>query len=115
MVKAMGSWLRPNCPLAGTKPTHGAPAHRSAECNADAVIRILHDGEEGYEDHVKGAGIDAPSSPARASGTSCFEVELGALDEIQQGSYVSWMGTTRATSGSRRCRRFEHSMFVLAA
>jgi len=60
------------------------------------------------------AGIACPIVTGAGSGTFMFEVELGAWDEIQPGSYVFMDADYARNEWAPPMPRFEHALFVLA-
>jgi D-serine deaminase-like pyridoxal phosphate-dependent protein len=60
------------------------------------------------------AGIACPIVTGAGSGTFMFEVDLGAWDEIQPGSYVFMDSDYARNEWAPMMPRFEHSLFVLA-
>jgi D-serine deaminase-like pyridoxal phosphate-dependent protein len=59
-------------------------------------------------------GIDTPIVTGAGSGTFMFEVESGAWDEIQPGSYVFMDVDYARNEWAAPLPRFEHALFVLA-
>jgi D-serine deaminase-like pyridoxal phosphate-dependent protein len=59
-------------------------------------------------------GIDTPIVTGAGSGTFMFEVESGAWDEIQPGSYIFMDVDYARNEWAAPLPRFEHALFVLA-
>jgi len=103
-----------NLRFMGIHAYHGRAQHiRSAEerrvviQNASLLVKntkamLLH------------AGLPCPIVTGAGSGTFMFEVELGAWDEIQPGSYVFMDWDYARNEWAPPMPRFEHSLFVLA-
>ena len=63
---------------------------------------------------IEVAGIACPIVTGGGSGTFMFEIESGAYDEIQPGSYVFMDADYARNEWADPLPRFEHSLFVLA-
>ena len=63
---------------------------------------------------LKKQGIDCPIVTGAGSGTFMFEVESGAWDEIQPGSYVFMDADYARNEWAAPLPRFQHALFVLA-
>ena len=104
----------PGLRFAGLQAYHGRAQHiRSAEerraaiTNSSLIVkntRVL----------LQQNGVDCPIVTGAGSGTFMFEVELGAWDEIQPGSYVFMDWDYARNEWAPPLPRFEHSLFVLA-
>ena len=105
----------PNLRFAGLQAYHGRAQHiRSAE-ERRAVIENAALACQEYESACcEKTGIACPIVTGAGSGTFMFEVELGAWDEIQPGSYVFMDGDYARNEWAAPLPRFEHSLFVLA-
>jgi 3-hydroxy-D-aspartate aldolase len=104
----------PNLRFAGIHAYHGRAQHiRSAE-ERRAVIQNSSLLVKNTKTLLKGAGIDCPIVTGAGSGTFMFEVELGAWDEIQPGSYIFMDWDYARNEWAPPMPRFEHSLFVLA-
>jgi 3-hydroxy-D-aspartate aldolase len=60
-------------------------------------------------------GIDTPVVTGAGSGSFMFEVESGAWDEIQPGSYIFMDADYARNEWAAPLPRFEHALFVLTA
>jgi D-serine deaminase-like pyridoxal phosphate-dependent protein len=65
---------------------------------------------------IEAAGIACPLVTGGGSGTFMFEIESGAYDEIQPGSYVFMDADYGRNLGDdgQPVHEFEHSLFILA-
>ena len=63
---------------------------------------------------LKENGIACPLVTGAGSGTFMLEIEAGAWDEIQPGSYIFMDGDYAKNEWAPPLPRFEHSLFVLA-
>jgi 3-hydroxy-D-aspartate aldolase len=103
----------PNLRFAGIHAYHGRAQHiRSAE-ERRAVITSSSLHVENTRALLNTAGIACPIVTGAGSGTFMFEVELGAWDEIQPGSYVFMDADYARNEWAPPMPRFEHSLFVL--
>jgi D-serine deaminase-like pyridoxal phosphate-dependent protein len=103
-----------NLRFAGLQAYHGRAQHiRSMEERHAAI--------EGAAQHVfhtkrllEKAGIACPIVTGAGSGTFMLEVEAGAWDEIQPGSYAFMDADYAKNEWAAPLPRFEHALFVLA-
>jgi D-serine deaminase-like pyridoxal phosphate-dependent protein len=103
-----------NLRFAGIHAYHGRAQHiRSAE-ERRAVITNSALLVKNTKTLLQQNGIDCPIVTGAGSGTFMFEVELGAWDEIQPGSYVFMDWDYARNEWAPPMPRFEHSLFVLA-
>ena len=104
----------PNLRFAGIQAYHGRAQHIRSVEERRAVITnaCLH--VKQTKTLLKEAGIECPVVTGAGSGTFMFEVELGAWDEIQPGSYVFMDADYARNEWAPPLPRFEHSLFVLA-
>jgi len=63
---------------------------------------------------IEAAGIACPIVTGGGSGTFMFEIESGAYDEIQPGSYIFMDADYARNEWAAPLPRFEHALFVLA-
>ena len=104
----------PSLRFAGMHAYHGRAQHiRSAE-ERRAVISNCSLQVKNAKALLKTAGIACPIVTGAGSGTFMFEVELGAWDEIQPGSYIFMDADYARNEWAPPLPRFEHSLFVLA-
>jgi len=104
----------PNLRFAGVHAYHGRAQHIRSAQERRAVITnsFLH--VKNTKALLAAAGIACPIVTGAGSGTFMFEVELGAWDEIQPGSYVFMDADYARNEWAPPMPRFEHSLFVLA-
>jgi len=104
----------PNLRFAGIHAYHGRAQHiRSMEERRAVILESsLQVGNTRMQ--LTTAGIDCPIVTGAGSGTFMFEVELGAWDEIQPGSYVFMDADYARNEWAPPMPRFEHALFVLA-
>ena len=103
-----------NLRFAGLQAYHGRAQHMRTMEERHAAI-------EGSAQHVfemkrllAQAGIQCPIVTGAGSGTYMLEVEAGAWDEIQPGSYVFMDVDYAKNEWAAPLPRFEHALFVLA-
>lgn len=104
----------PGLRFAGIHAYHGRAQHiRSAdERRAVIVNAALH--VKNTKAMLKDAGIDCPIVTGAGTGTFMLEVEQGAWDEIQPGSYAFMDWDYARNEWAPPMPRFEHALFVLA-
>ena len=104
----------PNLRFAGIHAYHGRAQHiRSVEERRAVIMNAcLH--VKDTKSMLKDAGIACPIVTGAGSGTFMFEVEMGAWDEIQPGSYVFMDADYARNEWAPPMPRFAHSLFVLA-
>jgi D-serine deaminase-like pyridoxal phosphate-dependent protein len=104
----------PSLRFAGLQAYHGRAQHIRSIDERRAVITksFLH--VRNTRALLNAAGIDCPIVTGAGSGTFMFEVELGAWDEIQPGSYVFMDADYARNEWAPPLPRFEHALFVLA-
>jgi D-serine deaminase-like pyridoxal phosphate-dependent protein len=100
--------------FAGLQAYHGRAQHMRTMEERHAAI-------EGAAQHVfemkrllQKAGIPCPIVTGAGSGTYMLEVEAGAWDEIQPGSYIFMDVDYAKNEWAAPLPRFEHALFVLA-
>ena len=101
--------------FAGLQAYHGRAQHMRTMEERHAAI-------EGSAQHVfemkrllQKAGIPCPIVTGAGSGTYMLEVEAGAWDEIQPGSYIFMDVDYAKNEWAAPLPRFEHALFVLAS
>lgn len=104
-----------NLRFAGLQAYHGRAQHlrSTAERRAaiDGAARAVRKTEELLNKH----GIECPIVTGAGSGTYMLEVENGAWNEIQPGSYIFMDVDYGRNEWAAPLPRFEHSLFVLAS
>ncbi len=104
----------PNLRFAGIHAYHGRAQHiRSAE-ERRAVIQNSSLLVRNTKTLLEKNKIVCPIVTGAGSGTFMFEVELGAWDEIQPGSYIFMDWDYARNEWAPPMPRFEHALFVLA-
>ena len=103
-----------NLRFAGLQAYHGRAQHMRTMEERHAAI-------EGAAQHVyemkrllAQAGIECPIVTGAGSGTYMLEVEAGAWDELQPGSYIFMDVDYAKNEWAAPLPRFEHALFVLA-
>ena len=105
----------PSLRFAGLHAYHGRAQHiRSMEERRAVIGNAAAAGAERRKALLKAAGIACPIVTGAGSGTFMFEVEMGAWDEIQPGSYVFMDWDYARNEWAPPMPRFEHALFVLA-
>jgi len=104
----------PSLRFAGIHAYHGRAQHIRSMDERRAVITNSSLDVKNTKAMLKAAGIDCPLVTGAGSGTFMFEVELGAWDEIQPGSYIFMDSDYARNEWAPPLPRFEHSLFVLA-
>jgi 3-hydroxy-D-aspartate aldolase len=104
----------PNLKFAGMHAYHGRAQHIRSHEERKAVIASSAAAVRNTRGLLADAGIACPIVTGAGSGTFMFEVELGAWDEIQPGSYVFMDWDYAKNEWAPPLPRFEHSLFVLA-
>ena len=104
-----------NLRFAGLQAYHGRAQHmRTMEERRAAIANSsLH--VKNTRAMLQAAGIPCPIVTGAGSGTFMFEVEQGAWDEIQPGSYIFMDWDYARNESAAPMPRFEHALFVLAA
>jgi len=100
--------------FAGIHAYHGRAQHIRSADERRAVITNSALYVKNTKALLLEAGIACPIVTGAGSGTFMYEVELGAWDEIQPGSYVFMDWDYARNEWAPPMPRFEHSLFVLA-
>jgi D-serine deaminase-like pyridoxal phosphate-dependent protein len=103
-----------NLKFAGLQAYHGRAQHVRSLAERRAAIagaaqRVLQ-----TKELLEKAGIDCPIVTGAGSGTYMLEVEAGAWDEIQPGSYAFMDADYARNEWAAPLPRFRHALFVLA-
>lgn len=104
----------PSLRFAGLQAYHGRAQHMRSMEERRSVIRNASLLVQNTKSMLQEAGIPCPLVTGAGSGTFMFEVELGAWDEIQPGSYIFMDWDYAKNEWAPPLPRFEHSLFVLA-
>jgi D-serine deaminase-like pyridoxal phosphate-dependent protein len=100
--------------FAGLQAYHGRAQHLRTIAERRTVIARAADAVRATRKLIGGAGIACPVVTGAGSGTFMLEVESGAWDEIQPGSYVFMDADYAKNEWAPPLPRFEHSLFVLS-
>jgi 3-hydroxy-D-aspartate aldolase len=103
----------PNLRFAGLQAYHGRAQHMRTMDERRAVIARAADAVRLTKELLQRESIACPIVTGAGSGTFMFEVESGAWDEIQPGSYVFMDADYARNEWLAPLPRFEHSLFVL--
>ncbi len=105
----------PNLRFGGLQAYHGRAQHMRGMDERHGVIEAAAQHVQHTKRLLKAAGIDCPVVTGAGSGTFMFEVESGAWDEVQCGSYAFMDADYARNEWAAPLPRFEHSLFVYAA
>jgi len=103
----------PELRFAGLQAYHGRAQHLRSLEERRAVIRNAAVIVQNTRTLLHEAGVACPCVTGAGSGSFMFEVEAGAWDEIQPGSYVFMDWDYAKNEWAPPLPRFEHSLFVL--
>jgi len=98
----------------GLQAYHGRAQHIRSMEERHAVIETAAQHVQHTKRLLKEAGIDCPTVTGAGSGTFMLEVEAGAWDEIQCGSYAFMDVDYAKNEWAAPLPRFEHALFVLS-
>ena len=104
----------PRLRFAGVHAYHGRAQHIRSVDERRAVIGAAAAAVGSTKILLQKSNIPCPIVTGAGSGTFMFEVELGAWDEIQPGSYIFMDADYARNDWAPPMPRFEHSLFVLA-
>ena len=104
----------PGLRFGGLQAYHGRAQHLRSMAERRACIAGAGEAVRATKALFKRNGIDTPIVTGAGSGTFMFEVESGAWDEIQPGSYVFMDVDYARNEWAAPLPRFEHALFVLA-
>ena len=100
--------------FAGLQAYHGRAQHMRSMEERHAAIEKAAQHVQHTKRLLAQAGIDCPIVTGAGSGTYMLEVESGAWDEIQPGSYVFMDADYAKNEWAAPLPRFEHALFVLS-
>lgn len=103
----------PSLRFAGLHAYHGRAQHVRSMADRRAAIEHAAEAVRLTKNLLKQNGIDCPIVTGAGSGTFMFEIESGAWDEIQPGSYVFMDADYARNEWAAPLPRFEHALFVL--
>jgi D-serine deaminase-like pyridoxal phosphate-dependent protein len=104
----------PGLRFAGLQAYHGRAQHQRSMAERRASIERAAEAVRATKSLLTGYGIETPIVTGAGSGSFMFEVESGAWDEIQPGSYVFMDADYARNEWAAPMPRFEHALFVLA-
>ena len=103
-----------NLRFAGLQAYHGRAQHIRSMEERHAVIETAAQHVEHTKRLLAEANIACPVVTGAGSGTFMLEVEAGAWDEIQPGSYAFMDADYAKNEWAAPLPRFEHALFVLS-
>jgi len=103
-----------NLRFAGLQAYHGRAQHIRSMEERHAVIETAAQHVQHTKRLLAEAGIPCPVVTGAGSGTFMLEVEAGAWDEIQCGSYAFMDVDYAKNEWAAPLPRFEHALFVLS-
>jgi 3-hydroxy-D-aspartate aldolase len=106
--------VRSGLRFAGLQAYHGRAQHIRSMEERHAVIETAAQHVQHTKRLLKEAGIECPIVTGAGSGTFMLEVEAGAWDEIQCGSYAFMDADYAKNEWAAPLPRFEHALFVLS-
>jgi D-serine deaminase-like pyridoxal phosphate-dependent protein len=105
--------LRCGLRFAGLQAYHGRAQHIRSTEERHAVIETAAQHVMHTKRLLEKAGIACPRVTGAGSGTYMLEVQAGAWDEIQPGSYAFMDADYAKNEWAAPLPRFEHALFVL--
>jgi D-serine deaminase-like pyridoxal phosphate-dependent protein len=102
-----------NLRFAGLQAYHGRAQHVRSTAERRALIGKAAAAVRATRELLGKNGIACPIVTGAGSGTFMFEVESGAWDEIQPGSYAFMDADYAKNEWAAPLPRFEHALFVL--
>jgi D-serine deaminase-like pyridoxal phosphate-dependent protein len=103
----------PNLRFAGLQAYHGRAQHLRSTAERRAQIGSSAQAVRATRELLARNGIACPIVTGAGSGTFMFEIESGAWDEIQPGSYAFMDADYARNEWTAPLPRFEHALFVL--
>src|SRR6185295_6310046 len=97
----------------GLQAYHGMAQHLRSTAERRAAIEKSAAAVRATRDLLGRAGIDCPRVTGAGSGTYMLEIQTGAWDEIQPGSYAFMDADYARNEWAAPLPRFEHALFVL--
>ena len=115
MAVRLASSIRefPGLKFAGLQAYHGRAQHLRSLAERRAAIAASAATVRATKDLLEKEGIACPIVTGAGSGTYMLEVEAGAWDEIQPGSYVFMDADYARNEWAAPLPRFRHALFVL--
>jgi 3-hydroxy-D-aspartate aldolase len=112
---ALAAGIGGNLRFAGLQAYHGRAQHVRSMAERRASIAKAASAVLETKQVLEKRGIDCPIVTGAGSGTFMFEVESGAWDEIQPGSYVFMDADYARNEWAAPLPRFQHALFVISA
>jgi D-serine deaminase-like pyridoxal phosphate-dependent protein len=103
-----------NLRFAGLQAYQGRAQHVRSIAERRAAIEIAASAVRASKELLARNGIGCPIVTGAGSGTYMLEVETGAWDEIQPGSYIFMDVDYSKNEWAAPLPRFDHSLFVLS-
>ena len=103
-----------NLRFAGLQAYHGRAQHVRSLAERRAIIKKAAADVRLTKELLQKDRIDCPTVTGAGSGTYMMEVESGAWDEVQPGSYVFMDADYARNEWAAPLPRFEHALFVLS-
>jgi D-serine deaminase-like pyridoxal phosphate-dependent protein len=104
----------PELRFAGLQAYQGRAQHMRSAAERRAAIERAASAAHQTRKLIESGGIACPTVTGAGSGTYLYEIESGAYDEIQPGSYVFMDADYARNEWAAPLPRFEHALFVLA-
>ncbi len=105
---------QPNLRFAGLQAYHGAAQHVRSVAERRAAIGRAVSAARQTRTLLEKHGFPGLIVTGGGSGSFMFEIESGAYDEVQPGSYVFMDADYARNEWAAPLPRFEHALFVLA-
>ena len=103
----------PHLRFVGLQAYHGRAQHIRSLGGRRTAIERAAGAANRTRRLIESAGIACPTLTGAGTGTYMFEIELGAYDEIQPGSYIFMDADYARNEWGSPQPRFEHALFVL--
>jgi 3-hydroxy-D-aspartate aldolase len=104
----------PELRFAGMQAYHGSAQHIRSMAERRAAIETAAGAVRETRAALEREGIRCPIVTGAGSGSYMFEIETGAWDELQPGSYVFMDADYARNEWGAPLPRFEHALFVLS-
>lgn len=100
--------------FAGLQAYHGSAQHIRAHADRRAAIEKAAAAVRATRAALERSGIACPIVAGAGSGSYLFEIETGAWNELQPGSYIFMDADYAKNEWAAPLPRFEHALFVLS-
>ncbi|HUJ86283.1 MAG TPA: DSD1 family PLP-dependent enzyme [Burkholderiales bacterium] len=104
----------PGLRFAGLQAYQGAAQHLRTMAERRGAVARAASAANQTRRLIESEGIACPTVTGAGSGSFMFEIESGAYDEVQPGSYVFMDADYAKNEWAAPLPRFEHALFVLA-